>query len=52
MVVELIHETLREVENAHPHIDGSVHDQPALANLHSGQIIVKDVNSGKGAAGD
>ena len=52
VVVEVVHKTLREVENAHPHIDGSVQDQPALVHLHCSQVIVKYVCPGERLAGN
>ena len=43
---------LGEVKDAHPYIHRSVKDQTALVNLNRCQIIVEDVRSGKGLAGD
>ena len=52
VVIEVVHKTLQEVENAHLHIDGSVQDQPALVHLHCSQVIVKYVCPCKRRAGN
>ena len=51
-VIEVIHQVLEEVKNAHPHIHRLVEDQTALVDLDRCQIIFEDVRSGKGWAGN
>ena len=51
-VIEVVHQVLGEVKDAHPHIHRSAEDQTALVDLDRYQIIVEDVRSGKGWAGD
>ena len=49
-VIEVAHQVLGEVKDAHPHIHRSIEDQTALVHLDPCQIIVEDVRSGKGWA--
>ena len=51
-VIEVVHQVLGEVKDAHPHIHSSVEEQTALVDLDRCQIIIEEVHSGKGWAGD
>ena len=51
-IVEIVHWMLGDIEDAHAHIHRSVEDQTALVHLGRRKIIIKDVRSGKGRAGD
>ena len=51
VAVELVHENLRKVENAHPHIYKSVEAQAALMHLDGSHIVIGDVRRCEGWAG-
>ena len=52
VVVEVIHEGLRQIEDAHAHVYGAIEDQTTLVDLNGGEVVAEDVCSGEGGAGD
>ena len=52
VVIEVAHQVLREIQNAHAHIHRAIEYQVALVDLDSCQIIVKDIGPSKYWAGD
>ena len=52
VVVEVIHQMLKEVEDAHSHIYGMVEHQAALIHVDACQIIIEYVGTGEGWTGN
>ena len=52
VVIEVVHQVLGEIQNAHAHIHRAIEYQVALVDLDSCQIIVEDIGSSKCRAGD
>ena len=52
VIIEVIHQVLGEIQNAHAHIHRAIEYQVALVDLDSCQIIVEDIGSSKCRAGD
>ena len=52
VIIEVIHQVLGEIQNAHAHIHRAIEYQVALVDLDSCQIIVEDIGSSKCWAGD
>ena len=51
-VIEVVHQVLGEIQNAHAHIHRAIEYQVALVDLDSCQIIVEDIGPSKRWAGD
>ena len=52
VVIEVVHQVLGEIQNAHVHVHRAIEYQVALVDLDSCQIIVEDIGPSKGWAGD
>ena len=52
LYIEVVHQVLREIQNAHAHIHRPIEYQLALVDLNSFQIVVEDIGPSKGRAGD
>ena len=52
VIIEVVHQELGEIQNAHAHIRRAMEYQVALVDLDSCQIIVEDIGPSKGRAGD
>ena len=52
VIIEVVHEALREVEDAHTHVDGPVECQEALVDLDRREVVIKDVRPSEGRAGN
>ena len=52
VVIEVVHQVLGEIQNAHAHIHRAIEYQIALVDLDSCQIIVEDICTSKCWAGD
>ena len=52
VIIEVVHQVLGEIQNAHAHIHRAIEYQVALVDLDSCQIVVEDIGSSKGRAGD
>ena len=52
VVIEVVHQVLGAIQNAHAHIHRSIEYQVALVDLDSCEIIVKDIGPSKCWAGD
>ena len=52
VVIEVVHQVLEEIQNAHAHIHWAIEYQVALVDLDSCQIIVEDIGPSKCWAGD
>ena len=52
VIIEVVHQVLREIPNAHAHIHRAIEYQVALVDPDSCQVIVEDIGSSKCRAGD
>ena len=52
LVIEVVHQVLGEIQNAHAHIHRAIEYQVVLEDLDSCQIIVEDIGPSKCWAGD
>ena len=52
VVIEVVHQVLGEIQNAHVHIHRAIEYQVAFVDLDSCKIIVEDIGPSKGCAGD
>ena len=52
VIIEVVHQVLGEIQNAHAHIHRAIEYKVALVDLDSCQIIVEDIGSSKCRAGD
>ena len=52
VVIEVVHQVLGEIQNAHAHMHRAIEYQVALVDLDSSQIIVEDIGSSQCWAGD
>ena len=51
IVIKIIHQMIRELENAQAGVYWSVKNEATLVHLHSREVIIEDIGSGKGWAG-
>ena len=52
VIIEVVHQVLGEIQNAHAHTHRAIEYQVVLVDLGSCQIIVEDIGSSKCRAGD
>ena len=52
VIIDIVHQVLGEILNAHAHIHRAIEYQVALVDLDSCQIIAEDIGSSKYRAGD
>ena len=52
VVIEVIHQVLGEIKNAHPNIHRAIEFQTALVDLDSCQVVIEDIDPSKRRAGD
>ena len=52
VVIEVVHQVFREIQNTHPYIHWVIELQSALVDLDSRQVVIEDIGSSKRRAGD
>ena len=52
VVIEVVHQVLGEIQNAHAHIHRAIRHQVALVDLDSCQVVIEDIGPSKCCAGD
>ena len=52
VVIEVVHQVFREIQNTHPYIHSAIELQTALVDLNSHQVVIKDIGPSKHRAGD
>ena len=52
VVIVVVHQVFREIQNTHPYIHWAIELQTALVDLDSRQVIIEDIGPSKRRAGD
>ena len=52
VVIEVVHQVFREIQNTHPYIHWAIELQTALVDLDSRQVVIEDIGPSKRRAGD
>ena len=52
VVIEVVHQVFREIQNTHPYIYWAIELQTALVDLDSRQVVIEDIGPSKRRAGD
>ena len=50
IVIEVVHQVLREIQNTHPYIHWAIELQMALVDLDSRQVVIEDIGPSKRGA--
>ena len=52
VIIEVVHQVFREIQNTHPYIHWAIEHQTALVDLDSRQVVIEDIGLSKSRAGD